>query len=442
MGPKVNPVETNDRIPEKAEVVIVGGGIIGTSAALFLARRGVSVVLCEKGQIAGEQSSRNWGWIRKAKRDPRELPLMFEGVRLWERMNEMVEAETGYRRTSMVFAAETDDQAGKYEKWIESSRGHQVGARMISGKELDDVMPGASRHWKGAMYSPAEARAEPQFAASAIATAARRAGAVILANCAVRGAETKGGRITAAVTERGHVGCNALIVAGGAWSSRFLRDLGVRLPQLKVRTSVLRTAPLDGPDDVALWCKEASFRKRADGGYTIGNGFAIMAPIVPDSFRFFREYLPILRMEWSSIRPRVDESFLREWRHGKRVPHDRASPYESVRILDPEPDREANRTAVQDLARLFPVFASAEIVQEWAGMIDVTPDVLPVISTVDGVPGLVVATGFSGHGFGIGPAAGRLAAELATGSAPVVDATPFRLSRFTDGSGIHPSGGI
>src|SRR5207237_4378527 len=99
MAPRVDPVASDQSLPARADVVIVGGGIIGTSAALYLAQKGVSVVLCEKGHIAGEQSSRNWGWVRKARRDPREIPLIVESLRLWEGMNQTVQGETGFRRS-------------------------------------------------------------------------------------------------------------------------------------------------------------------------------------------------------------------------------------------------------------------------------------------------------------------------------------------------------
>ncbi len=99
MGPQVDVVIPDPDMPAEADVVIIGGGIIGTSAALFLAKRGVKVVLCEKGHIAGEQSSRNWGWVRKARRDPREIPLIVESLRQWERMNETIGDETGFRTT-------------------------------------------------------------------------------------------------------------------------------------------------------------------------------------------------------------------------------------------------------------------------------------------------------------------------------------------------------
>src|SRR5262249_39103340 len=96
MGPRVDSVPSDEALPTRVDVVIVGGGIIGTSRALFWARKGVSVALCEKGHIAHEQSSRNWGWCRKMARDARELPLAIESLRIWEGMNEMVGAETGF----------------------------------------------------------------------------------------------------------------------------------------------------------------------------------------------------------------------------------------------------------------------------------------------------------------------------------------------------------
>ena len=117
-------------------------------------------------------------------------------------------------------------------------------------------------------------------------------------------------------------------------------------------------------------------------------------------------------------------------------------PHERTRVLDPEPDRRYARKALARLAALFPVFAEAQVIQEWAGKIDVTPDAVPVISTVETVPGPVIAAGFSGHGFGIGSGASRLAADLAMGGTPIVDPHEFRLSRFSDGSNPRPMTGI
>src|SRR6185437_7777315 len=110
MSPRVDPVLGDEVLPARADVVIVGGGIVGTAAALFLAEQGVAVTLCEKGYIAGEQSSRNWGWCRKMVRDPREIPLAVESLRLWQGMNERVEAETGFRTCGIMYLSETKEQ--------------------------------------------------------------------------------------------------------------------------------------------------------------------------------------------------------------------------------------------------------------------------------------------------------------------------------------------
>src|SRR5262249_1787478 len=170
------------------------------------------------------QPSRNWGWVRKARRDPREIPLIVESLRLWEGMNETVEGETGFRRTGIVFAAESEADIARYETWLDHARPYQIDARLISGAELDSRMPGAGGRWKAAVYGSTDGRPEPQKAAPAIAAAARRKGAVILTDCAVRGLDLEGGRVAAAVTERGRIRCSTVVVAGGAWSRRFLRD--------------------------------------------------------------------------------------------------------------------------------------------------------------------------------------------------------------------------
>ncbi len=434
MGPQIDPVIPTPDMPPEADAVVIGGGIIGTTAALHLAQRGLKVALCEKGHIAGEQSSRNWGWVRKGRRDPREIPLVIEALRQWEGMNATVGEETGFRTCGIAWGAETDADIARSEAWLEQARPYQIDARMISGSEIDRYLPGGAARWKAAMYCATDGRAEPQKAAPAIARAAQRMGAAVLTGCAVRGLDRAGGRVAAVVTERGRIRTSTVVLAGGAWSRRFLRDLGVTLPQLKVRASVMRTAPLEGGPDTSLWFGGAAFRKRLDGGYNIANGHVNVVPLVPDSIRFFNHFLPALGSEWKSLKLRLDSRFTQEMAEARPVPFDQVSPYEKTRVLDPAPDRAFLRQAMTELVRVFPVFAQARVEQEWAGMIDVTPDAVPVISPVDAVPGLIVATGFSGHGFGIGPGAGRLAADLATGTTPVVDPHDFRLSRYSDGS--------
>ena len=442
MGPKLDPVPLDPTPPAQADVVIIGGGIIGTCAALHLAQRGVSVALCEKGEIAGEQSSRNWGWVRKQGRDPRELPLIIESLRQWQGLNEIVEAETGFRTTGIMYGIETDADMARHESWLQHAKLYQLDSRIVGKDELQRLMPGVAGKLKGALHTPSDGRAEPQKAAPAVALAARRLGAKVLTDCAGRTVERAGGKVSAVVTEKGTIRTQAVVLAGGAWSSLFMGNLGIRLPQLTVINSVLRTEPLEGAPDAALWMTGYAFRKRLDGGYTIANGAANLHELAPDSFRFLKDFIPALQVEWRSHQLRVGRRFLQEAGFRKSWTGDERTVFEDIRINDPAPEQGPLDKAMRSLARDFPIFARARVAQRWAGRIDVTPDIVPVISGVDGVPGFFVATGFSGHGFGIGPGAGRLVADLVTGRAPVVDPSPFRLARFLDGSRAKPMGHV
>jgi glycine/D-amino acid oxidase-like deaminating enzyme len=436
MGPYVDSVISDESAPAATRVVVVGGGIIGTSAALHLAARGIPVVLCEKGYIACEQSSRNWGWCRQAGRDVREMPLIVQSLRLWREMNATTGAETGYRERGVLYVGETEADEKRFVDWVSMAKPYDVGAAVVRGAALEQLMPGASRPYRCGLHVPTDGCAEPQRAAPAIATAAQRRGAVILAHCAVRGIERSGGRVAGVVTERGRIACDAVILAAGAWSSLFCGNLGLRLAQLKVLSSVLRTTPLDAGPLTSGYLPEVGYRKRLDGGYTVAKGSGYLVPVVPDSLRYLREFLPTIRQEATNLNPRFDRQSLREWLTPRRWSLDERSPFEATRVLDPAPNLAFNHQALAALKRLFPSFHGAGIVQQWGGFIDVTPDVIPYISTVGSLPGLTVATGFSGHGFGIGPAAGRLAAELAIGERASVDPAPFRFSRFDEGRPI------
>jgi glycine/D-amino acid oxidase-like deaminating enzyme len=437
-APRVDPIATDERVPPQADVVIVGGGIIGASAALTLAERGVSVALCEKGRIAGEQSSRNWGWCRKMVRDPRELPLIIESLRLWQGMNARVEAETGFRTCGIMYLGESEAELARLAAWLDHAREYQLDTRLIDGAEVARLLPGSAKAWAGALYTASDGKAEPQQAAPAIAAAARRHGAAIVERCAVRGIETAGGRVAAVVTEQGRIACGAVVLAGGAWSRLFCGNLGIDLPQLKVLGSVMRTEKLDGGPEISASGGLFGYRKRLDGGYTVATLGVRTIDLVPDSFRLLPQYVPSVRLHWKKLRFRLGGRFAEEWRRPRRWALDETSPFEEVRVLDPAADPYVLERARAAMAEAFPAFRDVAVADSWGGMIDVMPDAIPVISAVDAVPGFFIATGFSGHGFGIGPGAGRLAADIATGAPPLVDPAPFRLSRFTDGSNPRP----
>ncbi len=434
MAPRVDLVQSDTDLPHRTSVVVIGGGIAGIATALFLAQKGIPVVVCEKGQVAAEQSSRNWGWTRVMGRDEREIPLGMESLRIWRGMDKLVEAQTGFTQCGIAYLCETDRAVAGYEAWLEKARPYQVDSRMIGADEIAVLFPTLAAPVKGALYTPGDGRAEPQKAVPAMAAAVRRAGGIVLQGCAVRGVETKGGRVSGVVTERGLIACDSVVLAGGAWSRLFAGNLDIDLPQLKVLGSVFRTAPLEGGPQTTVGGMPYSIRRRDDGGYNIAKRHNSISEITPDSFRLFGQYLPNLKKSWREIRLRAGGQFIAEWKTPRHWRMDEVSPFERVRVLDPAPDRSSMVDAPARLAKIFPAFAGLQVVESWAGLMDVTPDAVPVIGPVDSLPGFFIASGFSGHGFGIGPGAGRLMADLVAGDTPVVDPSPFRLGRFADGS--------
>jgi len=436
-GPTVNAFISDPILPKQVDVVVIGGGIIGAMTALELAERGLSVLICEKGIIGGEQSSRNWGWVRISQRDPREIPLMVEAIRIWEGLDVRIGRKTGYVQNGILFTARNERAVAQNQRWAENLQPHQVASRIVTGGDLDALMPGHRMNLKGGLLTSIDGRAEPQWVTPAIAEAARDAGAAVITACAVRSVDLEGGRIAGVITEKGRVKCSSVVLAGGAWSRLFAGNAGIWLPQLRVLNTVMRTTPVVGGPEVSVWSDGFSLRPREDGGYVVATGTQNIVDIVPDSFRLALAFMPALVAEWRSLRFRISGRWREEAAQARSWRPDEVTPFELCRTLDPEPTPRALRTAWAAAKRAFPVFEGADVVQSWAGQIDVTPDAVPVISPVDDLEGLFMATGFSGHGFGIAPGAGRLMADLVTGAMPVVDPTDFRLSRFTDGSRVR-----
>jgi glycine/D-amino acid oxidase-like deaminating enzyme len=429
--PIIDRITTDTKLPRKTTVVVIGGGIIGVSTALELAERGVPVVLLEKGIIAGEQSSRNWGWCRQMGRDHSEIPLILESMKLWRGMNERIGSETGYRQCGILYLAATQAEAAVDDKWYKENVGqYGLETRQVTSAEINSLQPGAARNWHSALYTSTDGRAEPFIAVPAMARYAQKRGVTLIQNCAVRGVELAAGRIASAITEHGAISCEQVVLAGGAWSRRFLHNIGITFPQLTVIGSVMRTAALETGLDVSCAGARFSFRKRLDGGYTVTHADASTFDIVPDSFRFLPKFLPALKSDWRSLRARVGRKFVDEAMMKRRWKLDERSPFEDIRILDPEPVEAILAEAAASLKSYYPAFSGMQIVERWAGAIDVTPDAVPVISEISATPGLYLASGFSGHGFGLGPGAGKLMAQILTGEKPCVDPKVFRFERY------------
>ena len=445
MGPQQIAVFGDAEVPASVDTVVIGGGVIGVFAALTLAEAGQRVALVEKGRIAGEQSSRNWGWCRQAGRDPREFDLARESLALWRTMNARVGGDTGFATCGTLYAARSEADVVRYRTWIAEAAQAGISAEIVNGPALAALLPGDTHPPMAGLHCASDGRAEPQRAVPLMAEAARRLGVTILTDCAARGIDHAGGQVRAVVTERGPIACSAVIVAGGAWTRRIVSDLGVALPQLPIRATVARTqrfAPDVAGPAPNFWDGVMGVRRRADGGFTVANGHRNTHPLTPASFRHAIAYRHLLAMEWRHVRLALGTDFVRAWRGAAPVPFDQPSPYEAVRVLDPRPDLAFVETALATLRRRFPALAGARAVETWGGMIDAMPDTVPVISPLARIGGVVIATGFSGHGFGAGPAGGHLAADLVLGRRPIVDPAPFRLERYFDGTMPRPVYGV
>jgi glycine/D-amino acid oxidase-like deaminating enzyme len=242
-------------------------------------------------------------------------------------------------------------------------------------------VPGASVEWRGALYTPSDGRAEPQKAAPAIATAARAHGAKVVTRCAVRGLETSAGRVSGVVTEKGTIACDSVVLAGGAWSRRFCGNLGIHLPQLSVVNSVQRTDSAGGRAGGFGLRRRSSRFANASMGATPSATAICRSPIscrtpLPCSS-------PSCRRSGSTV-PGLATAARPALRRGSQarpaLVARPVSPFERVRILDPEPVASILDEALDSLRRIYPAFAAARVAERWAGCIDATPDAVPVIS--------------------------------------------------------------
>ncbi|HAA92564.1 MAG TPA: FAD-dependent oxidoreductase [Rhodospirillaceae bacterium] len=440
------PVRFTDPLPTEVDVAVIGGGVAGTATAYFLAERGERVLLCEKGRIAGEQSSRNWGWIRQQGRDYAELPIMMESNRIWQGLAERTgERDLTFTQQGCLYLAENEADMAKYESWYDLAKQHQLDTELLTTADLEKRFPGIAGQYVGAMVTPSDGRGEPFVAIPALARAAQRAGVVVIEECAVRTLDVTDGKLTGIFTEKGRVACSRAILAAGAWSTHFAHNAGIDLPQLAVRCTVGRTevAPelfSEGAPVPNIKSPGLSVRRRADGGYSLATGSYAEHYLSPKSFKYFTKFLNIMKITKTHIRLRLGapNGYPGAWGTPRRWGPDEESPFERMRVLHPEPNPSEVTKLEERVRTRFPALADTRLEEAWAGMIDVTPDVVPTLGETPEIAGLHICTGLSGHGFGIGPGIGRVMADLVTGSDPGHDLTRFRPERFFDGSPIVP----
>lgn len=418
-----------------ADVVVIGAGIAGTAAAYYLAKGGARVVVCEKGDIAGEQSSRNWGFVRQQGRDPAEIPLMMEANKIWRGLERELNADLEWLSAGNVVTFATEEERAGWETWQQTAAQYGLSSRILGQSELEAVIPGNAFDCLGGIFTESDGQAEPAKVTAALARAAEGRGAEFLTHCAVYEVETAAGAVSGVITERGGISAPVVVCAAGAWSGRMLRTLGLKLPQMWLKGSVARTTPGPVISHTATWTGVA-FRQRRDGTFNIATRSAdhdltleslLNLPAFMGSFARNKRAIK-LRLNHLS-RDLLTGSFSKAALGRELTTH---------RILDPTPNHKVLNQTLAALHRLLPATAEVRIDRSWAGYIDMTPDMLPAIDAIGEPSGLVLATGFSGHGFGMGPIVGRLVSELILNGEPSLDLSAFRFGRFHDGTKLTP----
>jgi glycine/D-amino acid oxidase-like deaminating enzyme len=430
----------SDPLPDAVDAVVIGAGVIGICTAWTLRQRGLSVLVCDKGVVAGEQSSRNWGWVRSTGRDPDEVPVSMLATDLWEKFQQELGDGIGFRRESIMALADNEGELADLHSWLEVAKQYGLDTRAVDMEEAKQLSGAPDGRWLGGIATASDGRAEPFTAVPTIAAALRERGGMIREHCAVRCIDTEAGKVSAVVTEHGTVNTNNVVCAAGGWSSLFLSNMGIAFPQLVVRGTVARTEPVDTFFGGAAGYGDIFVRRRNDGGYTVASGFC-EHNIGANSFRFLFKFIPSMGSA-SDITVRLGSDPTQQSFPAKHWGGNDLSPFERTRVNNPETSAKALRGMREKLRKHIPQLAEAKFEETWAGMIDATPDVVPVMDEIASCPGLFLATGFSGHGFGIGPGAGQVMADLVTGQTTGFDLSRFRFSRFSDGSKMRPGPAI
>ncbi len=369
------------------EVVVVGGGVIGSSIAYHLARQGRRTLVVEEVAPAVEPAA-SWacaGGVRRQGRHHAEARLASEAIARWPSLEQELEAEMGYRQGGNLYVAEGDDAAEVIASFVR--RQHENGFTDVSAldrKQALELVPGLAETVQAASYSPADGQADPALTTRAFAAAAERLGATYWNGTAARSILTAGERVIGLRTDRGDVAAEHVVLAAGAWSAELAATVGLRLPVRARVPQILITSP--GPPGTLIPVlgsqnRRLSLKQLRDGSFMLGGGWP--GVLGPD------------RRAYAMLEASIQGGFAA-----------------AVAVL--------------------PAVGQQTIVRRWCGLEAQCLDEIPLIGPAPGIAGLYLATGCSGHGFAIAPAIGRaLADQLAGRPTPELDGLdPSRIAAF------------
>jgi len=361
--------------PGARAIVIVGGGLMGLSAAFHLRRADpqARVTVLERGRVGEAASSASAAGVRAMSRDPAERALALESLNRWPELDRELEGKTGYRRGGGLRIALDDTGWAEARATVGEQRAAGVPVELVEAATAHRLAPGLSPECRGGVHCPIDGQAGAVATVQAWASAARRVGARIEEGVGADELVVEGARIVAVVRSDGaRLACDVALVAAGAWSATLLAKVGLKLPLRGRGLQMLLTDPAASVSltpVVGCFGRPLSLKQLADGAYLIGGG-------------------------WPA-----------------RVPDDAVNRWE---VLD-----ESVRGSLEIARDVYPPLAARTVARSWAGIEAFTPDDLPVLGPVPGIAGLLVAAGFSGHGFALVPTVGDILARLALGRDPL-----------------------
>lgn len=420
---------------KEADVVVVGGGISGSATAYNLAKRGVKVVLLEKGEVASEGSGRTAAAVRQHGRQPPEIPLMMECIKIWEYLSEELKTDIEFVQGGNMYTAETQEQLTELEDLTRDANEQGLNCRIISAEEARRVVPPLGSPLVGAMYSPRDAHSDPVKTTVAFANAAKEYGAKIYEHCHALGVGVKGGQVDSVITSQGEIKTPVVVNAAGVWANHLAGMLGYHMPVKIIRIFLAETEPL--PPTFKTWVRGpfASARQTVRGTIRFGGGYKISVALHDLGIEDFQDvglWIPRFLKFRYYVRLALERGTLA--RDIKRI-----SPFVKDKhsllfpILEPKVDRKGVALREKAFHKMMPSLSKAKVERSWAGLVDFTPDMLPVLGELSRPKGFIMAAGFSGHGYALGPITGKLISELILDSRPSLSLQAFRPSRFAEG---------
>ncbi len=370
-------------LPKSASVVIIGGGVMGTSAAFHLAEAGVDVVLVERAELASGSTSRAAGGIRAQFSDALNIQIAQRSLAAFQQFSKRPGWEIDLKQVGYLFVLSQESDVAMFESHVALQHEYGVPSRMLTAAQATRLCPLLEgEDILAAAFSPDDGHVTPEAVVQGYAFAARALGAQIRVGCEAIDIETSGNEISAVITNRGPIETNVVICTAGAWSRRCGEMVGVELPVTPLRRQVLFTEPMEGlPPDLP---------------FTID---------FESSFYFHREGPGLLLgMSDTNERPGFSVETTDDW-----VP----------RLVD-------------IASRRAPRIAEVGIRGGWAGLYEVTPDHNAIIGEAAASSRFLYATGFSGHGFLQGPAVGEILRDLVLEQPTFVDIGPLSVDRFTN----------